>query len=180
MSVEWQTKMNIPESETFLSVSEAVRLLGCSRSKVYQYIKEGRLSSHRIGRLLVLLRTEVEQLQAKLTGSAPALAPHWQMDEVESLPALVVRVRIKSEHRETLEERLLAVEAEQLYPFRGSVTRYVIGDSDEIELVVVWRSSEMPDEETWRGDLQVFQQAFADVVDWKTASLSWGTILYHT
>jgi len=43
-----------------LSVREAARLLGLGRDSTYQLIREGRLRAVRIGRRLLIPRTELE------------------------------------------------------------------------------------------------------------------------
>ena len=169
--------MNIPESENFVSVSEAVQMIGCSRKKVYQYIKEGRLSSCKVGRMLVLPRDEVQQLQLDRQVKAPPWLPPPHPGE---LPATTIHVRIRPGKQAELEKRLAAVEEKQKYTFTGSVARYIMGDNESIEIVLIWNKAEMPDEATWQHDLQLFQQAFEDVLDWDTATTSWGNVLRHT
>jgi hypothetical protein len=38
----------------------------------------------------------------------------------------------------------------------------------------------MPEERVREQELEMFRQAFADVLDWSTAQLQHGTILMHT
>ena len=37
----------------------------------------------------------------------------------------------------------------------------------------------MPDEAIWRSDLQLFQQAFADLLAWESATVSFENVLRH-
>src|SRR5258707_5942733 len=67
--------MDVSESEDYVSVGEAARIIQCSRSKVYRYIKKGRLSSYRVSSTLRLPKNEVQQLQASLSKDAQAKAP---------------------------------------------------------------------------------------------------------
>ncbi len=156
-------------------------MIGCSRTKVYRSIKEGRLSSYRVGRMLVLLRDEVQQLQPDPATNGQEKAPPWQPSRHPGeLPTTTIHVRILPGKQEDLTKELAVVEAEQQYTFTGSVARYIMGDHESIEIVLIWNKAEMPDESTWQHDFQLFQQAFEGILDWSTATTSWGNVLRHT
>lgn len=173
--------MNIPESELFVSVSEAAHIIGCSRKKVYRYIKEGRLLSSRVGRILVLRRDEVQQLLPDSPEKEQRKAPPWQSPRSsEELLATIIHVQIQPGKQEELEEQLAIVEAEQQYTFGGSLARYIMGDNESIEIVLIWNRADMPEERTWCQDIRLFQRAFAGILDWNTATISRGHVLHHT
>ena len=156
-------------------------MIGCSRAKVYRSIKEGRLSSYKVGRMLVLLKDEVQQLQPDPPADGQGKAPPWQPSRHPGeLPATTIHVRIRPGKQEDLEKELAVVEAEQQYTFTGSAARYIMGDNESIEIVLIWNKAEMPDETTWQHDLRLFQQAFEDILDWSSATTSWGHVLRHT
>lgn len=172
--------MDIPESEDSVSVSEAARMIQCSRSKVYQYIKEGRLSSYRVSRMLRLPKKEVQQFQASLPGDVRAKTSlRKQSDHSGDFVATTIHVPIRPGKRKELEKQFAAEEVEQRYTFTGSVSRYILGDDESIEIILIWNKAEMPDEAIWQSDLQLFQQAFADLLSWESATLSFGNVLRH-
>ena len=172
--------MNVSEPEDYVSVSEAARMIQCSRSKVYRYIKEGRLSSERVSRTLRLRRNEVQHLQADLSENRRAKVPTRQQAHTPSeFASITIHVQIRPGKQEELEKRLAVAGTEQRYTFTGSVARYILEDDESIEMMLIWNKAEMPDATIWQFELQTFQQAFADVLDWESATFSFGNILRH-
>ncbi len=53
-------------------------------------------------------------------------------------------------------------------------------DKGELEIVLTWKNTEMPNETMRQEDLRSFQRAFADVLDWDTATYALKKILLHT
>ncbi len=172
--------MNVLEPEDSVSVSEAARMIQCSRSKVYRYIKEGRLSSYKVSHMLRLPKKEVQQLQVGLSEDMHAKAspkkPRYRPGEFVST---TIHVQIWPGKQEELERRLAIDEREQRYTFTGSVARYILGDNASIEIILIWNKAEIPDEAIWQSDLQLFQQAFADLLSWESATLSCENVLRH-
>ena len=123
--------------EDYVSVGEAARIIQCSRSKVYRYIKKGRLSSYRVSRTLRLPKNEVQQLQASLSKDAQAKAPtKKQSYGPGEFVATTIHVPIWPGKQEELEKRLAADEVEQRYTFTGSTARYILGDDESIEIIL--------------------------------------------
>ncbi|HCI80939.1 MAG TPA: hypothetical protein DHW02_14760 [Ktedonobacter sp.] len=69
------------------------------------------------------------------------------------------------------------------YDFPGTVARYIIGyesSPDEIEILLIWKSSVMPDETERERHLETFRKALVDVLDWETARYEHGVVYMHT
>jgi len=49
----------------FMRMSEAAKLYGCNRARIYKMVKDGRLASQKICGLAVVSRAEVEALSAE-------------------------------------------------------------------------------------------------------------------
>jgi hypothetical protein len=49
-----------------------------------------------------------------------------------------------------------------------------------LEILLIWRSTTMPEESDREEALERFQQVLADVLDWKSARYDDGQILLHT
>jgi len=67
--------------------------------------------------------------------------------------------------------------------FPGTVARFVIKSYSipgQVEISFIWRSSVMPSEMVRKQQLEAFQQALIDVLDWSTARYDNGEVLMHT
>ena len=58
-----------------ISVSQAAKILGVSRSRVHQYIAEGRLGTKRVGQSFVLNERDVERFKPQRAGRPEGLRP---------------------------------------------------------------------------------------------------------
>ncbi len=76
-------------------------------------------------------------------------------------------------------EKLRAIGDEE-HVFTGSIARYITVDERSIEILIIWKNTEMPDETTRQQDLLFFQRAFADVIDWETIQVSTKDVYLHT
>jgi len=163
--------MDFPDLSDYISVSEASRLIGCSTKRVYQYVGEGRLSAHRIGRrMLILQRDEVQQFQPGPSGQRRAKAPPWRTYHSRGkLFITTIDVPIRPGKRDEVKERLAAVGVEQRHTFTRNVWRTVVARSESIRIEIVWKNTEIPDETTRQRDLRSFQQDFEDLLEWDAA-----------
>jgi len=72
-------------------------------------------------------------------------------------------------------------EGEHVFP--GTTARYIIWSKTHpgaLEILLIWRSTTMPEEAEGAEALAKFQQALADVLDWGTAQYDNGQVLMHT
>jgi NTP pyrophosphatase (non-canonical NTP hydrolase) len=78
---------------------------------------------------------------------------------------------------------LKAIQKGDRHTFPGTVARYVVkGDAalTNAQILLIWKTTEMPDEATRRRDLAAFQEELADVLNWKTAQYNTNEVLIHT
>ncbi len=69
------------------------------------------------------------------------------------------------------------------HTFPGTIARYVAGSEthpDRIQIVLIWRSTVMPDETERKRTLEELRQALADILDWSTAQYDNGEVFMHT
>ena len=90
---------------------------------------------------------------------------------------------VPDDQRARLQRRLeeLKQEGEQILP--GTTVRYIIWRKthpDALEILLVWRSTTMPEEAERAEALDQSQQALADVLDWTTAHYDEGEAFLHT
>ena len=55
------TKLNEPKESETLTVKESAELLKVSTQTIHSYIKKGFLSAHKVGRILLIKRTDINQ-----------------------------------------------------------------------------------------------------------------------
>ena len=51
---------------------------------------------------------------------------------------------------------------------------------EQVMISLVWKSSEVPSEETHQQELAAFQHDFADLLDWDTEQITCGRVLLTT
>jgi excisionase family DNA binding protein len=172
--------LNIPALPGYVSVQEAAEIIGCSGKRVYQYVREGRLPAQKIGNMFVLPLEAVRNFKPAPSGRARSKTPPWRVYRSRGkLLVTDIQAQIKIGMREELLEKFHAVDQEELM-FTGTIARYVFANAESIEIMLVWKDTEMPDEGTRKQDLLSFQQAFADVVDWETTRVSSKDVFLHT
>ena len=92
-------------------------------------------------------------------------------------------VPVLADQRERLQQRLEELKQEGEYVFPGTAARYIIWSKTHpgaLEILLIWRSTTMPEEADRAEALAEFQQALADVLDWVTARYDNRQVLIHT
>lgn len=161
-------------------MKEAAEMLGCSTVRVYQYIDSGLLSAQKVGRLTILPKKEVEQFRPHPSGRLRSKAPAWRTYRSHvTLFASVIQVQIRQNQQSALLKKLKAIRSDA-HTFTGTIARYILGDNEALLIFLVWKDTEMPDEAARQQELLLFQQEFADVLDWETAHICTKDVLRHT
>jgi excisionase family DNA binding protein len=172
--------VELPDLAGYVSVKEAAEMIGCTPSRVYQYIASGLLPAQKIGRMRILPREAVRTFKRSPAGRLRAKAPVWRSYRSHvKLSITIIRVQIRKGQQKKLLQMLRSVEPED-HTFPGTIARYIFGDARTIEILLVWKDTEMPDETTREQHLLSFQQALADFVDWETAQVSSKDVFLHT
>jgi len=176
--------IDIPSLQGYVSIKEAADILGVSDKRVYQYVRAGRIPALRVGNILILPEDEVRQFKPSPSGRVRAKAPSWRA--YRSRGALFVtdiRVPVKVDQQTKLIEKLKAVQKGNSHTFPGTVARYVVkGDEGLtfVQIVLVWKSTEMPVEARREQEFDLFQEELADVLDWQAAQYNFNEVLIHT
>jgi hypothetical protein len=164
----------------------AAQRLGLTVRRVYQYLKAGELTSRIFrGRHMI----SEEELEAFVYKRHPAgrkrveaAAWHHYGSGVRVLDMLI-QVQVRTGQTKSFRQRLQAWSEEHERAFSGSMTRLVRYDEnapESVMIILVWKSNEMPGEETRQQELAAFQHDFADLLDWDTAHISHGRVLLTT
>src|SRR2546425_6567210 len=168
----------------FVTTSEAAEALGVSYYTVYEYIREKRLVAEMIGGIYMLPKKSVEEFKAKPTGRTRAKPPPWRVYRAGAkVRSMEIQVQIFEGQQATLKAKLDAARDGQQHVFPGTMQRYIFEDEaspSRVTILLIWKDTEMPDEAVLYRALEVFQAAFADVLNWETATYTVKRALLHT
>lgn len=178
--------VTIPGLPGYVSVKEAAEMLGVSDKRVYQYVMAGRLPARRIGHMLILPVEEVRRFKPQPSGRARVRSPSWRVYRSRgTLIVTDIAVAVRGGCQTRLIEKLRAIQQEDRHLFPGTVARYVLKDEHErpfqtLRILLIWKDTEMPDEETRRRNLLAFQEELADLLDWSHAQVHTYEAIIHT
>ena len=168
----------------YVQPHQAAKMLGISRNRVYEYIRDQRLPAERIGKTYFILTKDVEQFQANPTGRTRTQPPAWRVYKGGGRVVVTeIDVQVRSGQQQRLAEKLQAIQAANQYTFPGTIARYIVQGDEQlsgVHIVLVWKTTEMPDEAARQGYLATFQAELADVLDWKTAQVQTNRAMIHT
>lgn len=166
----------LPEMPGYLSTDQAAQFLGISKQRVYQYIGEQRLPAFRAGNVILLPVEAVKQFKPHITGRPRKKEPQWRIYRGESTVfGTDIQVQVFPGQHERLVEKLKAIYKGQRHTFPGTIERYIFRDNTSPETVniwLIWKDTEMPDEATREQAFAAFKAELADVLDWETAQIS--------
>ncbi len=176
--------IEIPNLPGYVSIKEAADMLGVSDKRVYQYVRAGRLPAQRIGHILILPIEEVRQFKPSPTGRVRTKAPSWRVYRSRGMLLITdIHVRVRVGQHARLIEKLKAIQKLDRHTFPGTVARYIAkGDEDlkTVQVVLLWKTTEMPDEAMRKQDFVAFQEEMADVLDWESAQINTNEVIIQT
>jgi hypothetical protein len=127
---------------------------------------------------------EVKKFKPKISGRPRKNTPAWRTSpEDNMLQTTSIVVPVAADQRERLQRRLEEVKQEGEYVFPGTIARYIIWSKTHpgaLEILLIWRSTTLPEEAERAEALDQFQRALADVLDWNNAQYNNGEVLMHT
>jgi excisionase family DNA binding protein len=166
----------LPEVPDYISTDQAAQILGISKQRVYQYIEEQRLPAFRAGNVILLKREAVQQFKPNITGRPRKKEPAWRVYRGGStVLGTDIQVQIRPGKQNQLVEKLKAIYKGQRHTFPGTIQRYVFKDDVSpavVTILLIWKDTEMPEEEAREKNLVAFKAELADVLDWETAQIS--------
>ena len=175
---------NIPDLPGYVSTKEAAKILGISERRVRLYIEMQRLRAVRAADVLLLPLDDVKNFKRKIVGRPRKNTLAWRISSSENTQFMTfISVQMRPQREKQLMQRLEEVKRGEQHVFPGTVARYVVRSESnprQIELLLIWRSTVMPDEVEREQALEAFRQTLADVLDWNTAQYNNGQVLMHT
>ena len=131
--------------------------------------------------MLFLSVEEVKHFRRGPAGRQRGMAPPWRRYRNQArLLATVIHVQIRPDMQKKLQEKLDKLLEEHTHTFTANVARSIMEDDGGLEIVLIWKDTEMPDEATRQRDLRSFQRAFEGILDWDTATYALKKMLLHT
>src|SRR5712691_2896659 len=176
--------LDLPTMPEYVSIKEAAKMLGVSDKRVYAYIEDGRLPAVRVAHVIMIPIQEIKKFKPKISGRPRKNTPAWRTSpEDNMLLTTSIFVTVPANQRERLQRRLEELREEGEHVFPGTTARYIIWSKTRpgaLEILLIWRSTTMPEEADRAETLVKFQQVLADVLDWESAQYDEGQILLHT
>src|SRR6266702_2603575 len=176
--------LDLPTMPEYVSIKEAAKMLGVSDKRVYAYIEDGRLPAVRAAHVIMIPIKEVKKFKPKISGRPRKNTPAWRTSpEDNMLLTTSILVPVRSDQRGRLQQRLEELKQVGEHVFPGTIARYIICSKTHpgaLEILLIWRSTTMPEEAEREEALERFQRTLADVLDWKSARYNNGEVLMHT
>jgi excisionase family DNA binding protein len=168
----------------YISSEEAAEKLKVTKDRLYQWVKEGRLLAYNVGNAFTFLEQDVAHFERNPTGRKRKAPPPWRIykGEVKVL-ATEIRVQVRAGQADQLAAKVQAMQEANEYVFPGTIARYIMqgdGKGGYVQIFLIWKNTEMPDEPARQSQLALFQTDFADVLDWQTAETRTTNVLTHT
>ncbi len=173
----------LPELPGYVSLKQAADIIGLSVSRVYQYVEEERLPAVRAGRNIMLLREAVEQFTPDVAGRKRKSPPSWRRLKVGGpLITTTITVPVREGQWTRLEEKLRSFEQQARHGLPGTIARYVVRQETQpltISIFLVWKTSELPEDEERTEALESFKKDLGELLDWsKFTAISGEAIVY--
>ncbi len=173
-----------PDIPGYVSIKQAAQMLGITDKRVYRYIEIGRLPAFKASGVFLLAEEDVKQFKLNPPGRIRTSPPPWRMYSSRSkVLSTEIRVQVRAGKQTELLEKLHAIQVANRHTFPGTIARYLIkGDEalTSVQLVLLWKDTEMPDETARQHELEALQEELAEVIDWETALLSTNEALMYT
>jgi excisionase family DNA binding protein len=173
----------LPDISGYLSIKDAAKALGLATRTVYEYVSEGRIRAVRAADVILIPSEEIAKFKPNIAGRPRTTIPLWRISPTDNaLQYTSLRVQAREDKLDEFRRVLDEIRRKKDHLFPGTIARYILGSNQapgQIEIVLIWRLSIMPDETARQQALETFKQALNDVVDWTTAHYDDGTILMH-
>ncbi len=176
--------LDLPNMPEYVSIKEAAKILGVSDKRVYAYIEDGRLPAVRAAHVIMIPIEEVKKFKPKISGRPRKNTPMWRTSPTDNmLLTTSIFVKVRAHQQERLREALEEMKQAGEHIFPGTIARYFLMSKthpENVEILLIWRSTMMPDESEREQALNEFRQALAEVLDWSSAQYDHGEVFLHT
>jgi excisionase family DNA binding protein len=175
---------DFPNVPGYVSIKQAAQMLGISNKRVYRYIELGRLPAYKSGGTFLLAEEDVRQFKLNPPGRTRTEPPPWRAYTTRSrVLATEIQAPVYVGQQQRLREKLAEIQQANRHTFPGTIARYLIeGDPalNSIHILLVWKDTEMPDEQGREQSLEALREELADSVDWQQACYATNEALLYT
>src|SRR5579883_951797 len=172
---------NIPG---YVPVKEAAEKLGLSRRRINDLVRTGRIRAFKASHVLMLLAEDVDNFKRQPTGRPRTRIPVWRLPGDKNIQYLtIIFARIRDGQGERFDAKLEEIRAEEKHLLPGTVARYIARSEEkpeDVQMVLVWRSTVMPPASEREAALAALQAELAEILDWENAWSEYGRVLMHT
>jgi len=158
-------------------------MLGVAYKTMHGYVVAGRIKAVRVSGVIAISVEEIKNFKPKAGGRPRLNASVWRIaPESNLLSRTSILVQVRHGKLDDFKRRLEEIRAKNEHQLPGTVHRYIAASEKHpgfIEIILIWRSSVMPDEPTREQALEAFRQSLDDVLDWSTAHYDEGTVFMH-
>lgn len=159
-------------------------MLGVSERRIRLYVEMKRLPAVRAADVLMIPVEHVKNFKRQIVGRPRKNILDWRISSIENVQFMTsISVEIQPRQEKQLLQRLEEIKRNRQHVFPGTVARYIVRSDTEpsqVEIVLIWRSTVMPNEEDRKKALEAFRETLADVLNWSTAQYKTGEVLMHT
>ena len=168
----------------YIESDKAANMLGVSKSRLYDYIREKRFPARRVGRSYIMRVEDIKQFQTNPSGRTRTKPPSWRAYRSGGkVLTTEIQVQVRAGQQNRLIAKLQAIQSTDQHTFPGTIARYVVQGDEQlsnVRILLIWKTTEMPDEAARQEHLAAFQAELADVLDWKTAQSQTNQAIIHT
>ena len=140
---------------------------------MYTYVQERRFPLKKVGHTYLISVEDLEHFKRNPTGRLRKQQPAWRVYKGGgALFTTDIEVQVRPGQQARLVEKLGEIRKGKRHTFTGTIARYVLKDRAQpgmVNIWLVWKDTEMPDEGTRQQELAAFKAELADVLDWETA-----------
>ena len=174
----------LPPASGYLTVKKIAEKLDMSERMVHTYIQDGRLPGYRLGKLTVVKEEDFQAFERAKKGRPRTRLPIWRKSVGDNIQYMtLITARIRTGQRDNFAKKLDEIHADEKHLLPGTVARYIARSEakpDDIQIVLVWRSTVMPPAAEREAALAALRQELAEIVDWDSSWSEYGRVLMHT
>ncbi len=168
----------------YISSEEAAQRLEVTKDRLYQWVKQGRLTAYTVGNSFTFLEKDIESFERNPTGRKRKGPPSWRVYKGDVRVLLTeINVPVLAGQQQRLLARIEAMQKADEYVFPGTIARYIVQGDEQlscIKILLFWKSTEIPAESARESQLAMFQKDFADILDWPGAQIKTTDALTYT
>ena len=166
-----------------LSIGEVASILGVSERSAYGYVEHGKLPGVLRENRIVVPSEAVACFERRAPGRLRTTTPRWHVPpRFNEISVTTLTVRARAGQGTQLADRLKEMRCTNAHCLAGTAARYIARnqrDPDEIQIVLVWRSSVLPPIEEREAALSSLALYLDDVLDWETVVSKESQVLLH-